>query len=171
MSRLALVETRLALHAELGAFHPVEHEQRAFDAPDLADREIQAVLLTVGAELAQHRRGLYGHGFDTGRQPQGVVPVLGHDLLVDRLAHEGGELLPPPGSAEARQPTIRKVAQTRSKGKAEQVEQGEDASLAAIGWESLIVWECETVDVHSLKKRLRTFLDGQETITGRAVIR
>ena len=124
MSRLALVETRLALHAELGAFHPVEHEQRAFDAPDLAEREIQAVLLAVGAELAQHRRGLYGHGFDTGRQPQGVVPVLEHDLLVDRLAHEGGELLPPPGSAEARQPTIRKVAQTRSKRKAEQVEQG-----------------------------------------------
>ena len=40
MSRLALVEPRLALHAELGAFHPVEHEQRAFDAPDLAEREI-----------------------------------------------------------------------------------------------------------------------------------
>ena len=116
-----------------GAFHPVEHEQRAFDAPDLAEREIQAVLLAVGAELAQHRRGLYGHGFDTGRQPQGVVPVLEHDLLVDRLAHEGGELLPPPGSAEARQPTIRKVAQPRSKRKVEQVEQGEDVVGDAAG--------------------------------------
>ena len=24
-----------------------------------------------------------------------------------------------------------------------------------------IVWECETTDAHSLKKRLRTFLDGK----------
>ena len=45
----------------------------------------------------------------------------------------GGELLPPPGSAEARQPTIRKVAQTRSKRKAEQVEQGEDVVGDAAG--------------------------------------
>ena len=35
------------------------------------------------------------------------------------------------------------------------------ASLAAIGWESLIVWECETVDALSLTKRLRTFLGGK----------
>ena len=126
MSSLALVETRLALHAQLRAFHPLEHEQRAFDAPDLAERQIQAILLAVGAELAQHCRRFYGHGFDTGRQPQGVVPVLEHDLLVDRLAHEGGEFLPPPRSAEARQPAVGKVAQTRREREAEQVEQGED---------------------------------------------
>ena len=52
--------------------------------------------------------------------------MLEHDLLVDRLAHEGGEFLPPPRSAEARQPAVGKVAQTRRKREAEQVEQGED---------------------------------------------
>ena len=39
------------------------------------------------------------------------------------------------------------------------------ASLAAIGWESLIVWECETVDAHSLTKRLRTFLGEKELLS------
>ena len=70
--------------------------------PNLAEREIQAVLLAVGAELAQHRRGRYGHGFDTGRQPQSVVPMLEHDLLVDRLAHKGGEFVG--GSVSSCQP-------------------------------------------------------------------
>ena len=35
------------------------------------------------------------------------------------------------------------------------------AALAAIGWESLIVWECETADAHSLEIRLKTFLGGK----------
>ena len=34
-----------------------------------------------------------------------------------------------------------------------QARDGENvAALAVIGWESLIVWECETADAHSLKK-------------------
>ena len=59
--------------------------------------------------------------------------MLEHDLLVDRLAHEGGEFLPPPGSAEARQPTVRKVAQPRCERETEQVEQGEDVVGHAAG--------------------------------------
>lgn len=35
------------------------------------------------------------------------------------------------------------------------------AALAVIGWESLIVWECETADAHSLKNRLKTFIGGK----------
>ena len=31
-------------------------------------------------------------------------------------------------------------------------------ALAEIAWESLIIWECETADAHSLKKHLKTFL-------------
>ena len=43
-----------------------------------------------------------------------------------------------------------------------QARDGENvAALAVIGWESLIVWECETADAHSLKKRLKTFLGGK----------
>ena len=59
--------------------------------------------------------------------------MLEHDLLVDRRAHEGGECLPPPGSAEARQPTVRNVAQPRCERETEQVEQGEDVVGHAAG--------------------------------------
>lgn len=30
--------------------------------------------------------------------------------------------------------------------------------LSAKGWQSLVIWECETRDVHDLKKRLKGFL-------------
>ena len=47
-----------------------------------------------------------------------------------------------------------------------QARDGENvATLSASGWESLIVWECETADEHSLKKRLRTFLGGKHRET------
>ena len=38
---LALVQTRLALHAQLRIFDPVQHEQRALDAPDFAERKVE----------------------------------------------------------------------------------------------------------------------------------
>lgn len=38
------------------------------------------------------------------------------------------------------------------------------ASLTANGWESLIVWECETTDVRSLKRRLTAFLGGTHRV-------
>ncbi len=49
-----LVEAGLAFHAEVTVFDPVEHEQRSLDPADLAEREIQPVLLPVRAELAQN---------------------------------------------------------------------------------------------------------------------
>ena len=50
----------------------------------------------------------------------------------------------------------------KAKLKRNQARDGENvATLAASGWESLTVWECETADEHSLKKRLRTFLGGK----------
>ena len=43
-----------------------------------------------------------------------------------------------------------------------QARDGENvAALAVIGWESLIVWERETADAHSLKNRLKAFLGGK----------
>ena len=45
-----------------------------------------------------------------------------------------------------------------------QARDGENvATLAASGWASLIVWECETADEHSLKKRLKTFFLAEST--------
>lgn len=33
-------------------------------------------------------------------------------------------------------------------------------TLAAEGWRSLVIWECETFDEHSLTKRVKKFLSG-----------
>ena len=35
------------------------------------------------------------------------------------------------------------------------------SGLAAIGWEAIVVWECETADLEALASRLVLFLDGQ----------
>jgi DNA mismatch endonuclease (patch repair protein) len=37
------------------------------------------------------------------------------------------------------------------------------AALAAEGWESLVVWECETCDEGGLKQRVGAFLNGHAT--------
>lgn len=34
------------------------------------------------------------------------------------------------------------------------------AALSAIGWRSLIIWECEVKNLASVEKRLKEFLDG-----------
>ncbi|MCY3794149.1 MAG: hypothetical protein OXG51_07215 [Gammaproteobacteria bacterium] len=34
------------------------------------------------------------------------------------------------------------------------------AQLRALGWEVLVVWECETKDLEALEERIRGFLDG-----------
>jgi hypothetical protein len=51
MTLLALVEPGVAATAQFGALQPVEHEQRAFDAPQLL------------RELPQHGGGRHGAGF------------------------------------------------------------------------------------------------------------
>ncbi|WP_420463387.1 very short patch repair endonuclease [Candidatus Palauibacter sp.] len=35
------------------------------------------------------------------------------------------------------------------------------SGLAEIGWEAIVVWECETADLEALASRLVRFLDGQ----------
>ena len=122
---LALAQARLTLHAQLRILDPVEHEQRALDVSDFAERGVEPVLLTIGAELAQHRRCFQGQGFDTGSEPQHVAPVLEHDLLVDGATHECGQRAPSAGPAEAGQPTVGEVAQARGERQTEQMEQGE----------------------------------------------
>ena len=42
-----------------------------------------------------------------------------------------------------------------------QRQRGEFRLMAGAEERNRIVWECETTDAHSLKKRLRTFLDGK----------
>src|ERR1700737_4663742 len=45
MTLLALVEPGMAASAQFRAFEPVEHEQRAFDPPQLLECEVELVLV------------------------------------------------------------------------------------------------------------------------------
>ena len=129
----AFVEACLTLHPESGVFDPVQHKERAFDPADLAEREIQAVLLSVGAQFAQHGRGLYGHGCDTGRHPQHVAPVVEHHILIDRFPHDGSEPFPLARLAETCETAIRKIPQAWREGQAQEMEQCEDMIGNAAG--------------------------------------
>ncbi len=64
MTLLALVEPGMAASAQFRAFEPVEHEQRAFDPPQLLECEVELVLAAVGREFSQHD----GRRHDAGLQ-------------------------------------------------------------------------------------------------------
>jgi hypothetical protein len=64
MTPLALVEPGMAASAQFRAFEPVEHEQRAFDPPQLLECEVELVLAAVGREFSQHD----GRRHDAGLQ-------------------------------------------------------------------------------------------------------
>src|SRR5271165_7030907 len=64
MTLRALVEPGMAASAQFRAFEPVEHEQRAFDPPQLLECEVELVLAAVGREFSQHD----GRRHDAGLQ-------------------------------------------------------------------------------------------------------
>lgn len=130
----ALGEAGLAFHPQPGVLDPVQHEERPFDPPDLAKREMEPVLLPVGPKLAQHVRGLYGPGFDTGSQSGDVAPpVIKHDAFIDRPAHDRAQVLPASRLAEAGETPVREVAQARHEDESEKVEKREDVIGHAAG--------------------------------------
>lgn len=48
----------------------------------------------------------------------------------------------------------------------------DENNIAALGesrWQTLVIWECETTDECNLKKRLRMFLDGLDTLTSDSI--
>jgi hypothetical protein len=51
MTLLALAEPGMAASAQFRAFEPVEHEQRAFDPPQLLECEVELVRAAVGREF------------------------------------------------------------------------------------------------------------------------
>ena len=65
---------------QFGALQPVQDEQAALDAPQLAQRDRQAVLARIAAELAKHERGRGRALLDRGGQAQDLVPV-GMDVI------------------------------------------------------------------------------------------
>jgi hypothetical protein len=54
------------------------------------------------------------------------------------------------------------VLETEARGEPRQRRAANAAKLAVLGWEVLIVWQCETRDVDSLWLKLRGFLKGSK---------
>ena len=69
VARLALIQPRMDAAAQLHALQPIQNEQRALDAPQLAQGDGQAVLARIAAELAQHQRGRHRALLDRSGQP------------------------------------------------------------------------------------------------------
>ena len=57
------------LFPKVTALQPIQNEQRALDAPQLAQGDGQAVLARIAAELAQHQRGRHRALIDRSGQP------------------------------------------------------------------------------------------------------
>ncbi len=121
-----LVEASLTLHAEVAVFDPVEHEQGPLDPADLAEREIQPVLLPARAELAKNGGRFQGPVPDTCGKPQHVTPVLSDDFLVYWPSHHRRRRRPLLRRAEMPQAALREIAKPRRECQAQQVKERED---------------------------------------------
>jgi hypothetical protein len=88
MTLLALVQASLTAPAQFRAFEPVEHEQRALDAPEFLKCQIKLVLAAVGRKLLEHGGGRDGSGFQRRGQAPHLAPVFANDSGLDPPAQE-----------------------------------------------------------------------------------
>lgn len=90
--RFALVEADLDAALHVGVQDPFDHEQRPFDAADLAQGDGKVVLAGIGRQLAQDLTGRDGPGRHGRRDPQDVGPVGRDQVLPDRAARQTAQV-------------------------------------------------------------------------------
>ena len=105
---------------------PVEDEQRALDAAQLAQRDGQAVLARVAAEFPEHQRGRHRALLDRGGQPQDFVPMGADVLDVERAADHRLERVIGGIALRDVELGVAQVADARREAEAQEVHQGED---------------------------------------------
>lgn len=127
LAGLALVQPGVHAPTQLHALQPVQDEEGALDAAKLAQRNGQAVLAGVAAELAQHQRCRDGALLDGGGQAQDVVPVGADGAQVQPLGADRGFQ---GGVARLalrdEQFRVGEVADARREAQAQQMHQAED---------------------------------------------
>ena len=123
VARFALVQPGMHATTQFDALQPVQDEQRALDAAQLAQCHGQAVLAWVAAELAQHQRGRDGALLDRGGQSQDFVP-MGADMLdVERAANHRLEGVIDGFALGDVELDVAQVADARCESKAQQMHQ------------------------------------------------
>ena len=126
VARLALVQPGMHAAAQLDALQPVQDEQRALDAPQLAQGDGQAVLAWVAAELSEHQGGRHRALLDRGGQPQDFVPMGADVLDVERAADHRLERVIGGIALRDVELGVAQVADARREAEAQEVHQGED---------------------------------------------
>jgi hypothetical protein len=91
VSGFAFVEAYLDTPAELGVFHPLQHEKRAFYSPDFAERRVEAVLAGVAGELADDEGGRDCAVPDGRSQSQNLFPLRSEQLQIELAADQRSE--------------------------------------------------------------------------------
>ena len=122
VARLSLVEPGLGTPAQVDVAQPVEHEDRAFDPTDIAQREGKAVLAWIGGQPAQHRGGGDGAAADRGDEPEQFVPMVSDVADRDRIAGQSGEQRPGILLRQQMQASFLQIPQTRREAVAEEGE-------------------------------------------------
>ena len=126
VARLALVQPGMHAAAQLDALQPVQDEQRALDASQLAQRHSQAVLAGIAAELAQHQRGRHRALLDRGGQPQDFVPMGANVLDIERAADHRLQRIVSDIAFRDVELGVAQVADARRKAEAQQMHQGKN---------------------------------------------
>ncbi len=126
IARLALVQAGMHAAAQFHALQPVQDEQRALDAAQLAERHGQAVLAWVAAELSEHQGGRHRALLDRGGQPQDFVPMGADVLDVERAADHGFQRVIGGVALRDVELGVAQVADARREAEAQEVHQGED---------------------------------------------
>ena len=112
--------------AQFDALQPVEDEQRALNTAQLAQRDGQAVLARVAAELPEHQRGRHRALLDRGGQPQDFVPMGADVLDVERATDHRLERVIGGVALRNVELGVAQVAYTRREAEAQEVHQRED---------------------------------------------
>ncbi len=86
VARLTLVQSGMHAAAQFDALQPVQDEQRALDAAQLAQGDGQAVLARVAAEFPEHQRGRHRALLDRRGQPEDFIPMGADVLDIERAA-------------------------------------------------------------------------------------
>ncbi len=88
ISGLAFIESDLNTSAEVGVFHPLQHEKGSLYASDLSECGVKAVLARVAGELANDEGGGDRAVPDGRSQSQYLFPLRSDQLQIELAANQ-----------------------------------------------------------------------------------
>ena len=97
------------------------------------------------------------HGKDLPGKPDIILPKYKKVIFVHGCFWHGHE-----GCDKSKRPSANREFWDKKLDKNINRDQKNIAELNKYGWETLIIWTCETKDIQTLKQKLTTFLESRE---------